>query len=261
MKIGILYICTGPYRIFWEGFYQSCEKHFFPHAEKNYFVFTDSSNLVGSQNINVYFKPSRGFPLDSLLRFDYFSEIKAEWLGCDYVYFFNSNMRFVLDITTEILPSDKQSGLVALLHPGRFNKSKYWHPYERRKDSCACILPWEGNGKYYMGALNGGTAGAYSALVETCRAQIQRDIDRNVIAVYHDESHLNKYLSCKNILELSPAFGYPEGWAFPFDPKIIIIDKVKHGGYSFEKISKSDYIGRFKRITKQAIQLIYSFFR
>ena len=45
-SIGILYICTGNYCRFWEGFHKSFEEKFLPDTVKNYYVFTD-----GTQNI------------------------------------------------------------------------------------------------------------------------------------------------------------------------------------------------------------------
>ena len=43
MKVGILYICTGKYIVFWEEFYKSCQKYFLSDSEcvKQYYVFTD----------------------------------------------------------------------------------------------------------------------------------------------------------------------------------------------------------------------------
>ena len=38
--VGILYICTGAYDVFWDDFYNTCEEHFVG-VEKKYFVFTD----------------------------------------------------------------------------------------------------------------------------------------------------------------------------------------------------------------------------
>lgn len=261
MKIGILYICTGRYRVFWEAFYDSCEKYFLPDVEKTYFVFTDSSAVQSSAKIKVFFRKSKGFPLDSLLRFDYFSEIKNECSCCDYIYFFNSNMKFVSEVGSEVLPSIGQSGLVALLHPGRYNKLRYWHPYERRKKSSASMSMWEGNGKYYMGALNGGMTEAYFELVEACKSQIHQDLDKNIIAIYHDESHLNRYLVRRNILELSPQFGCPEGWDLPFEPKILILDKIKHGGGYFDKLPRHAYGTRLLRILARAFHTLGSLFR
>lgn len=44
MRIGILYICTGRYSIFWKKFYQSTEKSFMQGLPciREYYVFTDS---------------------------------------------------------------------------------------------------------------------------------------------------------------------------------------------------------------------------
>ena len=41
--IGILYICTGPYALFWEDFYKSFEENFITEYEKKYFDYELSS--------------------------------------------------------------------------------------------------------------------------------------------------------------------------------------------------------------------------
>ena len=66
MKIGIFYICTGKYSIFWKGFFESCEQFFLPQVEKKYYVFTDASDIQDTNNIKTYYKQSQGFPLDSI---------------------------------------------------------------------------------------------------------------------------------------------------------------------------------------------------
>lgn len=35
-SIGILYLCTGPYKLFWEDYYNSFEKNFLLDYEKLY---------------------------------------------------------------------------------------------------------------------------------------------------------------------------------------------------------------------------------
>lgn len=55
-KIGMLYLCTGPYSLFWEDYYHSFEKFFLEDIEKHYFVFTDdvdSINTFGSNRVEV----------------------------------------------------------------------------------------------------------------------------------------------------------------------------------------------------------------
>lgn len=254
MRIAILYICTGKYSIFWNSFYSSSEKHFLKDKEKHYFVFTDDEKIQNSDNIDVIYKKSKGFPYDSLFRFEMFLEIKSKLLFFDYVFFLNSNMLFVDSVGEEILPINYSSGLVATIHPGSYNKSFYFYNYERNIMSTAYI-PFKKNEKYYyyMGGFNGGKVLDFLELSEICGRNINQDFKKGIIAVYHDESHLNKYLHGKEILRLSPEYGYPEDSNLPLNPKIIILNKIKHGGKYFDKLPQSDYISRFKRKSDRLI--------
>lgn len=45
MKVGILYICTGAYTVFWPDFFQSFQQNFLPGVEKTYYVFTDAERI------------------------------------------------------------------------------------------------------------------------------------------------------------------------------------------------------------------------
>ena len=46
MKVAILYICTGRYAQFFDGFYKSAEQYLLKGIEKRYFVFTDQEQLI-----------------------------------------------------------------------------------------------------------------------------------------------------------------------------------------------------------------------
>jgi hypothetical protein len=82
--------------------------------------------------------------------------------------------------------------------------------------------------------------------------RIHEDLKNGFTAIYHDESHLNKYLHGKNIKILSPSYGYPEDGNLPFEPTIMILNKIKHGGKYFDKLPSKAYGKRialkFKRI-------------
>ena len=39
-KVGMLYICTGKYTVFWPEFYRTFNETFLPNCEKEYVVFT-----------------------------------------------------------------------------------------------------------------------------------------------------------------------------------------------------------------------------
>lgn len=270
MKIAILYICTGRYAQFFDGFYESAEKFLLPGMEKRYFVFTDQEQLTTAENVELLIRPCRGFPEDSLFRFDRFLEIKDKLKDYDYTFFFNANMRFVAPVGEELL----EERLTAVLHPGYYDKPAWRYPYERNKQSKAYIPAHEGNYNYYMGSLNGGRTADYLALAETCSRHIHEDWDKGIVACYHDESHLNHYLREHNCKPLSPAYAYIEGKDLPFEPKILLIDKTRLDPY-FNKgrdfslwsrlkkglgiVASATFWSMTERIAKIGIQVLCTF--
>ena len=270
MKIAILYICTGRYAQFFDGFYESAEKFLLPGMEKRYFVFTDQEQLTTAENVELLIRPCRGFPEDSLFRFDRFLEIKDKLKDYDYTFFFNANMRFVAPVGEELL----EERLTAVLHPGYYDKPAWRYPYERNKQSKAYIPAHEENYHYYMGSLNGGRTADYLALAETCSRHIHEDWDKGIVACYHDESHLNHYLREHNCKPLSPAYAYIEGKDLPFEPKILLIDKTRLDPY-FNKgrdfslwsrlkkglgiVASATFWSMTERIAKIGIQVLCTF--
>ena len=52
--IGMLYICTGKYTVFWPEFYETFSRNFLPGCKKEYFVFTDAqANSVAVFAVHV----------------------------------------------------------------------------------------------------------------------------------------------------------------------------------------------------------------
>ena len=238
-QIGVLLIILGRYSIFWKDFYKSCEKYFLPNCPKTYFVFTDNDNLMFNKksNVNIIKQEKMGWPYDSLLRFDMFLSKKEELLQYDYLFFFNIDILFKNTVGEEILPTAYYDGLMTGSHVGFYDKKTNEFTYDRNPKSTACI-PY-GQGKHYAtGAINGGTSDAFMKLAETCSKNIHIDMRNNVMAVWHDESHLNKYLLDKNPLIMSVNYLYPlwmdKTWLrtnnFRKDVKIVIRDKVRSGG-------------------------------
>jgi hypothetical protein len=201
-----------------------------PELEKHYFVFTDGQiEVFGNQNIKVMYQEKLGWPLDTLFRFKMFLRIENDLRSMDYLYFFNANLVLQQTIGNEILPSEDEE-LVVVSHPGFFNKKRKKYTYETNAKSLAYIPKEEGN-VYIAGGLNGGTTGAYLKMINTLSANIDNDYNRNIVALWHDESHINRYIIGRHVKILSPSFLYPEGWNIPFEKKILILDKKHYGGH------------------------------
>lgn len=254
MKIAILYICTGKYNQFFKGFYESCERYFLTGiAEKEYFVWTDDMTVSDASNVNLIYHECKGFPADSLFKFDMFLECKEQLKGFDYIYFFNSNAEFKSAIGKELLPDTnlKLVGAVWRKRKRLLNRP-FFYPYERNKQSCAYIPPKEPEYHYYMGGLNGGAASEYLKMIETLAGNIRKDYNNGIVAIVHDESHINWYFHHHPCKILSDEYCCPEEWSSSFQPKIILRDKVKIDPY----FNKGRDLSSFGRI-KKAFELLY----
>lgn len=250
MKVAVIYICTGRYNQFFDGFYRSCEKYFLKGiAQLEYYVFTDDMELSKAKNVHLIKKECAGFPADSLFRFDMFLQVKEELLKADYIYFFNSNAEFKAPVGREILPSEGLK-LVGVEWPGKRKPFKHpaFYPYERNKRSLAYIAPFERKPyMYFMGGINGGTAKDYMNMIETLSKNIRQDYDNGIIACVHDESHINKYFRTHECKVLGSEYCMPEEWvADGFSPKIIFRDKVKVDKY-FDKGRDHSFKGKLKK--------------
>ncbi len=251
LKVAIICICTGKYAQFFDGLYRTCEKNFLPgEAEKEYFVFTDDCSLSGEPNVHLIERKCQGFPLDTLFRYDMILSQEEALARMDYVYFFNSNSEFLLPIGREVLP-ETEDQIVACEWPKKHRQFylPFTFPYERNKKSTAYISPYDGGGRfhYHMGSFNGGHAAAYLQMSHTLAENIRSDWDRGIVAIVHDESHLNKYLRSHPCKILPREWHYPEEWLDgKFVPRVGLRHKVSVDKY-FDKGRKHSQWARTKR--------------
>ena len=228
-SIGILYICTGPYALFWKDFYESFEKSFLPGYRKKYFIFTDSDEIYKQENpfVNVIKIEPQPWPLITLFRFSTFLKIEEELKKCDYLMFSNANM-VCNDVITpeEFLPREERGEILSVTsHPGYYKKKNIDYPYERSKKSTAYV-PWNCGENYVIGAMFSGTSKAFLKMSRTLKNNIEEDLKKNIIAKWHDESQLNRYIINKpGIRILEPKYCYPFGMNVNYPRKISAVSK------------------------------------
>lgn len=271
-SIGILYICTGPYALFWKDFYESFEKKFLPDFKKNYYVFTDAEKIFAeeSQHVKKIEIEPLPWPLITLFRFSTFLKIEDELKKFDYLMFSNANMMCNEIITPEEFLPRKNEVLSVTAHPGYYGKSIIEFPYERRKRSTAYI-PWNCGKNYVIGAMFCGKSDAFIKMSKTLKYNIEEDLKKNLIAKWHDESQLNRYIVGKSgIRVLEPMYCYPCGMEVTYSKKIYAVSKqakfdVKSfkGQYSEKKNSIRKYLGNLKRklMLKERFMYLIDFIR
>ncbi len=184
-KVGLLLIATGQqYWQYIDPLIESAKKFFIAH---DVVLFTDSPRR---HNVAVQINQKNlGFPQTTLKRYHIFLEYEQYLTRFEYLFYCDIDMLFINPVGPEILCD----GLTATLHSG-------YEPYGPDRDSFFL----EGNrqstahiGKvnyYFCGGFNGGSAADFLKMSRVIRRNIDIDEARNIIAKWHDESHLNCYL-------------------------------------------------------------------
>ncbi|XP_031704617.1 N-acetyllactosaminide alpha-1,3-galactosyltransferase-like [Anarrhichthys ocellatus] len=212
-------------------FITSAEKHFMLGLQVTYYVFTDQADKVPiielgprrSLKVIQVEKHSRWQDI-SMMRMKTISEaIESEIRPhCNYVFCFDVDQEFKGRFGSEALGDS-----VALLHAGYFNVPKDRFTYDRNPKSKAYM---ETGDYYYHAAIFGGLCENVKDLADYCFLSIMEDKLNNVEALWHDESHLNKYFWLHKPSRLvSPEYCWNPGMNDERDIKVIrLIWAPKH---------------------------------
>jgi histo-blood group ABO system transferase len=215
-KVALCITATGKYNTFANALILSGRKFFLKNHKVTYFVFGDQ-DIISGEDIKKIHLTRMGWPYDTLMRFEVYLNHKNELNDFDYIFAIDADMLFVSCIGDEIL-----SDLVGTIHPGFYASIG---TYERRRKSTAYVSKKEGK-TYFAGGFYGGQKDKFFHLLETTTSNIQKDLSKNFIAIWHDESHLNRYfIDYPPSVKLSPSYCYPESWSIPFEKKVIALDK------------------------------------
>jgi len=220
-KIGLCIMATGKYTQFVKPLVDSAEKYFCKNHSITYFVFTDGRLEESNANIIKIYQQRLGWPHDTLKRFEVYHKNREQLLQMDYIFATDADMLFVDNFGNEILKER-----VATQHPGFIGKRG---TYETNPLSTACVSSDEGE-YYFAGGFYGGSAQEFLKMAYKVSENIKIDLAKNYIAVWHDESHLNRYfIDNKPTIALDCSYCYPQegesGGYLPVKPKLIALLK------------------------------------
>ena len=216
-NVGLLIMATGKYVSYAERLIESAEKHFCKNHQVTYFVFTDGDLQNPKDNVVRVFQSRLGWPYDTMMRFQVYYNHRDLLENQDYLYASDADMLFVDDVGDEILGER-----VATMHPGFVNQRG---SYETNPLSLACVYKNEGE-HYFAGGFYGGTAEEVLNIARINSENIDKDLEHGFIAVWHDESHWNRYcIDHKPTVILSPSYCYPESWHLNYPKKLLALDK------------------------------------
>lgn len=231
-SIAVLFIGTGRYLEFFEEFYESSRELLLPDTPKSFWVFTDQvrhpSLRSGSGDVILVETEAEPWPLSTLLRFRYLNRVRDQLVDHSHIIYLDADMLVCSEITEEEFFAHSKP-LFGVQHPGNLMHGNA--PFERRPDSRARVGDETDRSMYWQGCLWGGRAEDVLDMSWTLARRIDDDLARDVIARWHDESHLNRYFaeSRARVHTHHPGYAYPEKFAgeLRVDRKILHLAKEK----------------------------------
>lgn len=257
-KVAFCWICLNePYWQYAENMIQGAKRFFLPGHDVSYFVWSDMPKDKISA-MTVFETEPMPWPMPTLMRYHLFLQQEEILNKYDYFFFCDVDMQFVNIVGDEILGK----GLTAALHPGYCTRKELYPPYEPDKQSASFIQrPGKvvnDNGKprympmYFAGGLMGGVAKKFLKACKKMKDLVDKDLAKNRIPIWNDESVWNKYLekTPEDLVVLTPSYIYPDSlikeyyipvvWGQDYQPKIVTLTKQftisKEGGDAVSKM-------------------------
>ncbi|XP_030063610.1 histo-blood group ABO system transferase isoform X2 [Microcaecilia unicolor] len=219
VRIGLTVFAIKKYVVFIQLFLETAEKFFMVGHKVNYYIMTDRPKDVpnvtlaeGRKVVVLEIQSYARWQDVSMRRMEMISLFAKEQFiqEVDFLVCVDVDMRFSDHVGVEIL-----SDIFGTLHPAFYRGQRQQFTYERRPASQAYIAYIEGD-FYYAGGFFGGTVDEVYKLTNQCHNAIMTDKANSIEALWHDESHLNKYfLNHKPTKILSPEYLWDNSMGVP----------------------------------------------
>ena len=232
MKVAISFLGTGKYLDFLPKYYENIEKYFLPNSEKTILAFTDGELDGTPENLKVFSQEHLDWPYITLKRFEIINKAREIINDHDWFVFIDGDALVVDRIEEEEFFTDKP--LFGVHHPCHYLKmpphNKYPGAYEITENCNAAVDLEKYQPKvYYQGCFWGGKVPEVCAMIDELEYRVGDDLHRNVVALWHDESHLNKYFieNPDLVHTYGPEYAFPEVFKdqCTFKPKIVHLAK------------------------------------
>ncbi|XP_063000562.1 globoside alpha-1,3-N-acetylgalactosaminyltransferase 1 isoform X2 [Elgaria multicarinata webbii] len=230
LTIGVTVFAVGKYTQFAGHFLESAERYFMTGYRVNYYIFTDNPQAIPA----VHLQPGRTLSLVLMRKRTHWQEISMRRMEAinrhisetahrevDYLFCLDVDLLFHNPWGPETLGE-----MVAVLHPGYYKAPRTKFPYERRRESAAYISSDEGD-FYYAGGAFGGLVKRVYVFTWACHMTILADKANEIMAVWQEESHLNRhFLSHKPSKVLSPEYLWDGSKTSPPEVRLIKMSAI-----------------------------------
>jgi hypothetical protein len=233
--VSIVFICLRDYNVFFDRFYDSCEKLFLKDVEKKYFVITDHGRdfLEGKDRV-TYCQVRTPKHVDSkgrrrvdkraikLNKFNYIDRYWNQIRNSDYIFYFDADsvVRKTVKVEDVIDENKRIVGVVHGFSNIRSGKGRKGIRFEGDPKSSAYVDPEKYDvSVYYQSCLWGGKPNDVRSMVDDIQLWIEKDLEIGHKNKYNicDEVYVNKYfvLNKEHLKELDGRYSCPsEGIAY-----------------------------------------------
>jgi hypothetical protein len=251
ISVGVMTVATNKYVHYWKELALSINSLSKTNCVVTLHVFTDQVDVVREFSKKLDLKvvihriPGYGWPQATLYRYKIFYE-HQESLREDILMHVDADMLMMGSFRFENLLNELEFGVCLVQHPGYYRPpaSKSLKYYLNRPKSLVSDLKsliatgglgaWEQNRKslayvprkirksYFCGGVWWGNNREILLLCKTLSKNVEDDEKNNVIAKWHDESHLNWWATQNNFLIESPSYCYAQDYPQIQDLKPLI---------------------------------------
>ena len=204
MKVAIAFIGTGRYLNFLPQYYEHIEENFLPNTEKTILTFTDGEMEGLPDNVKVYNQEHLEWPFITLKRFEIINKAREEILKNDWFVFIDADAFVVGKVTEEEFlerccgHTTDEVPLFGVHHPchraGMPPHKTKTGAYETDERSEAYFdVSKELPPIYWQGCFWGGKVPPVLAMIDEIEGRVNRDLENDIVALWHDETHINKY--------------------------------------------------------------------
>lgn len=236
MKASIIFVGTSKYKDYFSSYYERNQKLFLPDAEKTFYAFSDRPNdkVFLRPNVVVHNVEHEKWPLVSLKRFEYMKLIIDDLEKYDWVFFVDADLH--AQNATHTYEIDGDHDYIGVEHPG-FHGRPNSGTFERDSLSSASVRSDENPPYYWQGCFWGVRGSKVRTMIDTLVERVNSDLKREYIAVWFDESHINRFFIdyCSRTKTLHPGFAAP-------DPELGYVDIHRNFEAKFHHLLKDNVV-------------------
>ena len=215
-KVAIIFLGCKDYIKYFPKFYGTLEGMFLPNTPKDFFVFTDMIDypyLKGKNNVKTIKIKFVNNAFASLFRFKRLVSISETLKNYSHVFYIDADVyahSFIYE--KDFFCHDKS--LFSVIHPSFLVKPAQ---FEFNPKSTAALTKEDDLSVYRQCGFWGGITSEVLNMCKEIDKNIIQDLKNKIIAVWLDESHLNKYMvkNAEKVYTYDSSYLYVGVWSVP----------------------------------------------